>query len=325
MPEVAAIPRLANLTDAELLSLYLSVPPAHRDKAFISTTYEAEVTSVSMRTIQLWIESGAVRANGRASITALAHGSIGVSFGRRSNSSRILLTRFKPSRRTLCEDKSHATRSNFPSLASWPSCRLGAERGFHRSWGFGADGRCGPMRRGSDRGYHVGGGLFLPLARATLLSADRGRAYQLAFSSDPEGWIEKLYVAEYRGDLVLIGGIDYGETADGFLMRLAPDGFSRRWLASIPGCNVGKALLRERYAYVSAIGFVGKLDLNTGRYAWQNKDLYSKSEAFNNFATPFAEGTNIVFVGEGGPWQNNEIVIDDRSGKILNFRSSTDR
>jgi excisionase family DNA binding protein len=53
---------VASLTDAELLSLYLSLPPASREKAFINTAQAAEITGLSMRTIQLWIESGAVRA-----------------------------------------------------------------------------------------------------------------------------------------------------------------------------------------------------------------------------------------------------------------------
>src|SRR6185295_2930400 len=153
--------------------------------------------------------------------------------------------------------------------------------------------------------------------RFSTRDGSRTVRHELTFSSDPEDWIEKLYVAEVQNDLVLIGEVGNEESGAGFVTRLARSGFSRRWLTSMPGFNVGNALLRERYAYVSAIGFVGKLDLNTGRYAWQKKDLYSKNEAFNNFATPFVEGTSIVFVGEGGTWpKNNEIVIDDLSGKI---------
>jgi excisionase family DNA binding protein len=62
MTDTASPTRIANLTDAELLSLYLSLPPASREKAFINTAHAAEITGVSMRTIQLWIEGGAVRA-----------------------------------------------------------------------------------------------------------------------------------------------------------------------------------------------------------------------------------------------------------------------
>lgn len=53
---------ITNLTDAELLSLYLSLPPTPREKAFINTAQAAEITGLSMRTIQLWIETGAIRA-----------------------------------------------------------------------------------------------------------------------------------------------------------------------------------------------------------------------------------------------------------------------
>ena len=62
MTDIDPPPRIANLTDAELLGLYLSLPPAPREKTFINTARAAEITGVSMRTIQLWIENGTVRA-----------------------------------------------------------------------------------------------------------------------------------------------------------------------------------------------------------------------------------------------------------------------
>jgi excisionase family DNA binding protein len=62
MPDTASPVRRAGLSDAELLSLYLSLPPAPREKIFVSTAQAAKITGVSTRTIQLWIEYGAVRA-----------------------------------------------------------------------------------------------------------------------------------------------------------------------------------------------------------------------------------------------------------------------
>ena len=62
MTETASPTNAASFTDTELLSLYLSLPPTHRDRAFVSTAQAANITGVSMRTIQLWIECGAVRA-----------------------------------------------------------------------------------------------------------------------------------------------------------------------------------------------------------------------------------------------------------------------
>lgn len=62
MIDTASPARIASLTDTELLNLYLSLPPASRERAFICTAQAAKTTGVSIRTIQLWIESGAVRA-----------------------------------------------------------------------------------------------------------------------------------------------------------------------------------------------------------------------------------------------------------------------
>ena len=61
MTDTASPVRLASVTDAELLNLYLS-SPASREKIFVNTAQAAKITGVSMRTIQLWIECGTVRA-----------------------------------------------------------------------------------------------------------------------------------------------------------------------------------------------------------------------------------------------------------------------
>ena len=62
MTHTASLARIASFTDEELLNLYLSLPLATREDIFINTARAARITGVSMRTIQLWIECGAVRA-----------------------------------------------------------------------------------------------------------------------------------------------------------------------------------------------------------------------------------------------------------------------
>lgn len=62
MAETAPTARTTHFTGAELLSLYLSLPPERRENVFISTAEAAKITGVSTRTIQLWIECGALRA-----------------------------------------------------------------------------------------------------------------------------------------------------------------------------------------------------------------------------------------------------------------------
>lgn len=55
-------PNLANLTDEQLVDLYLDLPRKAREEYFVDTASAAEMAGVTQRTIQLWIESGLVRA-----------------------------------------------------------------------------------------------------------------------------------------------------------------------------------------------------------------------------------------------------------------------
>jgi len=56
------LPMMASPTNEELLELYLSMPRRQREERFADTAQAAEITGLSVRTIQSWIESGVVRA-----------------------------------------------------------------------------------------------------------------------------------------------------------------------------------------------------------------------------------------------------------------------
>ena len=50
------------MTEEEMLELYLSLPPKLRDERFACTKFAADLTGLSLRTIQFWIESGSIQA-----------------------------------------------------------------------------------------------------------------------------------------------------------------------------------------------------------------------------------------------------------------------
>jgi excisionase family DNA binding protein len=51
-----------DLTDSELLRRYLAASDQERMKLFADTGRAADLTGLSRRTIQFWVETGAVRA-----------------------------------------------------------------------------------------------------------------------------------------------------------------------------------------------------------------------------------------------------------------------
>lgn len=62
MPHPSSPIPLNNLSDEDLLKLYLSLPAKRREVRFTDTAHAAEITGVSARTVQLWIEGGVVQA-----------------------------------------------------------------------------------------------------------------------------------------------------------------------------------------------------------------------------------------------------------------------
>ncbi len=58
----AALAHFPALSVNALLDLYLATPNKQRDEQFLSTADAAEIAGISQRTIQFWIDSGALSA-----------------------------------------------------------------------------------------------------------------------------------------------------------------------------------------------------------------------------------------------------------------------
>ncbi len=63
MQHVSTSPRKEDqMSGEDLLELYLTLPHKLRQQRFGDTAHAAEITGLTQRTIQLWIEFGAIRA-----------------------------------------------------------------------------------------------------------------------------------------------------------------------------------------------------------------------------------------------------------------------
>lgn len=56
------IPRECDGESNDLLEIYLTLPHKQREQRFADTASAAKITGLTQRTIQLWIEFGAIRA-----------------------------------------------------------------------------------------------------------------------------------------------------------------------------------------------------------------------------------------------------------------------
>jgi hypothetical protein len=126
--------------------------------------------------------------------------------------------------------------------------------------------------------------------------------------------------AMFQGDLLLLYHVAAADAGSGALVRLDGKTLGLRWNARIPGFNIGPPLIYDGAAYVTCIGFVGKIELRGGRYLWRNEDLYDKL-GLDKFWTPAIRGKLVVFRGSSSipPAAARALAleVDAKKGKVL--------
>jgi hypothetical protein len=199
----------------------------------------------------------------------------------------------------------------FLVLVSGVGCRRAQERpGLTRSAQMAGD-----LNFPEKFAFTVGQDDYIVLKNGTGQRLGRGNA-PLSFSLQTEqGFLEDLRFFTWEGDLLLIYEVNYGGEGWGKVVRLDGRSLKPKWLAHIPGFNIGQGLVSRGFVYLTAIGFVAKLDLATGRYAWKLEDLYeSRPEAFNNFdSPPKVENGTVIFREETG----KTLRVEDATGRII--------
>lgn len=136
---------------------------------------------------------------------------------------------------------------------------------------------------------------------------------------DGGDYLERVYYALHRENVLLLCGVSDGESGAGFVTRLEQPSMRARWKSHIPAFNVGPGLIEEEHVYVTGIGFVARLDLRKGEFVWQHDDLYRESGgSFNSFETPQVEGDAVLFKERPvGDSPAKTLRVHRRTGKIL--------
>ena len=160
---------------------------------------------------------------------------------------------------------------------------------------------------------------ILPSGRGLRKRNGEARSFKLRLSPSSR-LTREIYHMGYQGDLLLICEESDELYGGGFIVRLDGQTLKTKWSRYIQGFNVGQGLIDGKYAYVTGIGFVGKVDLNSGRYVWQHRNLYQQ-DRFNSFELPEVQSETVIF--REFPHYNRKkqavVKVDRASGKILSL------
>jgi len=103
-----------------------------------------------------------------------------------------------------------------------------------------------------------------------------------------------VYFAQYKQDFLLQYGLSSGEESSAKLVRLDGLSLAVKWVVGGVPFNMTPGLIQGGLVYVTGIGFVGAIDLETGRYAWCVRDLYKGENIFAAFQEPAIEGDTLT-------------------------------
>jgi len=122
----------------------------------------------------------------------------------------------------------------------------------------------------------------------------------------------------HKVDNILFLFIEESDSEDGTSEILKIDLSQKTiiWKTGLNGFNLGDPYLINGYAYLTAIGVVGKLNLETGKYTYHFPDLYEKG-SFNFFDTIiFKDSLTYFLSNNSGTKRNDTVVVNETTGKI---------
>lgn len=166
--------------------------------------------------------------------------------------------------------------------------------------------------------------MFVIIKGEKLLITPRGKLYNqnkkflFDLKIKNNDYIEDLYIYPINNDLVCFYSISNGDNGTSEAKRISPLQKETKWTSKIYAFNMSRPLIIGNNAYLSTIGFIGNLNINTGLYEWKFDNLYQQGK-YNDFDEPiFFDNGNILFLSENLIKKSyDSILVDNKHGKII--------
>ncbi len=127
------------------------------------------------------------------------------------------------------------------------------------------------------------------------------------------GRLDRVYIAEYEGDVLLLYETTNGRDRRAFLERMDQKTLKARWITAIDGFNLGPGLVDGNEAYLVAANLLARVELETGSYLWQTPT--EDESAWEQFLPPRVTKDHVVFQVDAE--KGRSIEVDKETGKIL--------
>jgi len=155
------------------------------------------------------------------------------------------------------------------------------------------------------------------------LESGRKKTSSFKLSLPKNYYIEKFMYAVNTKDVYIVYQYTNDDDAAGFAACYDVTMQKIKWTVRVPGFNIGEPLVFRDYLYLTALGWVGKVNVLTGKFEWQIRNLYTDDHFYNDFEQPYLNGGQVIFKeGQAGLYARSSsearlLVVDNITGKII--------
>jgi hypothetical protein len=112
-------------------------------------------------------------------------------------------------------------------------------------------------------------------------------------------YVTQSYFYVIENELLLFCEMSDSDNGTSDIFRINLTNKKIKWTSNLNGFNLGQPVIRANYGYITAIGSIGKLDLETGKYDYEKSNLYDReTNSFNNFDTILFRDSKTYFVAK---------------------------
>lgn len=138
-------------------------------------------------------------------------------------------------------------------------------------------------------------------------------------------YVTQAYFYVIENDLLLFCEMSDSDNGTSDIFRINLISKKIKWTVNLNGFNLGQPVIRANYGYITAIGSVGKLELETGKYVYVKSNLFDRDRnSFNNFDTILFRGNKTFFIAKR-PLNSfvDTVIIDEKTNEMTIKKQKT--
>ncbi len=129
------------------------------------------------------------------------------------------------------------------------------------------------------------------------IKESKNRYQSISLFKDSSLFLEAVEFVPYKNGLVIMYQLNDAGVGWSEIVRVSIPQTKVLWRTKFGNINLTPAIIENQFLYGTTLGFVGKVDLETGKILWHKPDLWEKHQVNSFYKMGIIKDT-VVFIGK---------------------------